>query len=53
MDTNTVNTLNENVAHPQRNEVDDEFNDDFFDDPKVRKPKGKKIKKMRIFDYDR
>jgi len=33
-------------------ESEEDFDDDFFDDEKIRKPKGKKIKKMRSF-YDR
>lgn len=43
--------LNEKTE-PEQFMAEDDFEDNFFDDEPMRKPKGKKIKKMRQF-YDR
>ena len=53
----TTNILNGNETSEAQDDTAsskdaDDFDDDFLDDEKTRKPKGKKIKKMRA-TYDR
>lgn len=48
----TINITKETELAAENLQKEEDFNDDFFEDEKVRKPKGKKIKKMKSF-YDK